>query len=55
MLKLILQLACREGIRTVEAWVLNSNDAMFGLLRKAAPGHTRKHLDGDVDHVIIKM
>ena len=54
LLQTLTDLARRDGVREFEAWILPSNVAMLGLMKKLFPGH-RRHLEGDVYRVIASL
>lgn len=54
LLRTLTDLARREGVRESEAWILPSNVAMLGLMKKLFPGH-RRQLEGDVYRITASL
>jgi acetyltransferase len=55
LLRLLMRMGREDGIRIFEAYVMNSNAAMLRLFEKVAPGHSRRHYEGDVSRIVIEL
>ena len=55
LLKLLASLALAEGIRQFEADVMNSNQKMLNLFRKATSGRAGWHRTDDIHHVVLDL
>src|SRR5258706_11965365 len=55
LLRLLMRMGREDGIRIFEAYVMNSNVRMLKLFEKVAPGHSRRHYEGDVSRVVIEL
>lgn len=55
LLRLIIKMGRTDGLRTFEAYVMNSNVAMLKLFARVAPGHSRRHYEGDVSRIVVDL
>jgi RimJ/RimL family protein N-acetyltransferase len=55
LLKLLANLALAEGIRQFEADVMNSNQKMLNLFRKATKSRAGWHRTDDIHHVVLEL